>query len=454
MPLPAAMPAKTSPGRTRRAGLRPPTLAERFSARHNALGVLRLGLASAVIVGHARPLGGFDKDQFGHELTAGQTNIGALAVYGFFVLSGFLITGSGLRFPLGRYAWHRFLRIFPGLWVCLLVTAFVIAPLVALYERGNLDGFWHHPQGPVSYVTANLFPAWQRSTISGLLSETPLGQALGGRPTSFDTSLWTLRYELACYALVGALLATRVLRRAPRAVVLLAALCWLVLLRDTLGASTLTAGLRNRGSLGPFPVIGQFSVHQLLCLGFLFLLGASARLYRHRIPMHGALAALAGGVLAVSLWQGGFFVLGLPAYAYLLFYLAVALPGPFRRIGRARDYSYGIYIYGWPVQQVIALVGGARYGLPVYVLLSVLGTLALAVPSWHLVERPAMRLKDRPLPAALRRARRPAAPRPLVWSTTTVPLPASAREHAARRAARRELADSPAAGHASPAKTT
>ncbi|MEU6205286.1 acyltransferase [Micromonospora musae] len=380
------------------AGRSLPSLEERFSSRHNALGVIRLALATAVLVGHAWPLSGVSEHQVLRDASSGQTDLGAMAVYGFFVLSGFLITGSGLKLTVGRYAWHRFLRIFPGLWVCLLVTALGIAPLVALYERGTLDGFWTHPLGPQQYITVNWFASWGQAQISGLLTEAPYSQLLGGRPGSFDASLWTLKYELTCYIVVGALAGTAVLRRAPRAVVLLAGLLYGILLVDWYRGPGLTAGLQGRGALGPFPLLGSLSVHQVICLGFLFLLGGAIRLYRHRVPMHGGLAAVAGVALLVSLTQGGFYVVGLPAYAYLLFYLAVALPGIFQRIGRKRDYSYGIYIYGWPVQQVIALMGGARYGLFVYILLSVLGTLALAVPSWHLVERPAMSLKDRSLP--------------------------------------------------------
>ncbi|MFU8849622.1 acyltransferase family protein [Micromonospora sp. SL1-18] len=432
------------------AGRRLPTLEERFSSRHNALGLIRLVLASAVVVGHAWPLG-LGLDQPGRGGTGGQTDLGNLAVFGFFVLSGFLITGSGLRFTAGRYTWHRILRIFPGLWVCLLVTALVIAPVVALYERGSLDGFWHHPLGPFDYITSNWFAAMTQYRISNLLTEGPYGQSFGGSPTAFDGSLWSLKYELMCYALVAALMVTAVLRKAPRAVLLLAAVCYAFMLADLLHAKEWTIEPPGRGTIGPLPLLGTFQIRHVIYLGFAFLLGAAARLYRHRLPMHGAVAAAAGVVMALTLWHGGFHTIGLPAFVYLLLYLAVALPGRLQNVGRKRDYSYGIYIYGWPAQQLIALVGGTRYGMPVYVLLSLLGTLVLAVPSWHLVERPAMSLKDRtlPVPGWLRRwrdgreqaasAREERAPlRPLPAPGSQQPAPAPHLE--------RELADAPHSG--------
>jgi peptidoglycan/LPS O-acetylase OafA/YrhL len=87
-------------------------LADRYSASENNLGFLRLVLATAVLVAHAWPLG-FGVPSLGLSATRGQTDLGTVGVFGFFVLSGFLITGSALRFSLPRYLWHRFLRIFP-----------------------------------------------------------------------------------------------------------------------------------------------------------------------------------------------------------------------------------------------------------------------------------------------------------------------------------------------------
>jgi peptidoglycan/LPS O-acetylase OafA/YrhL len=350
-------------------------------------------LALGVLVAHAWPLG-FARPSIGMSFSSGQSDLGTLSVQGFFVLSGFLVTASALRTSFTRFAWHRVLRTLPGLWVCLLVTALVIAPAVAWYENGDLAGFWGHDQGPLRYLTVNWFAAMEQYPISGLLAGTPYGSLVGG-PSAFDGSLWSLHYEFACYAGLGALTLTAVLRRAPRFVLLLTGAGYLLVLRDLLTASSWSERPPPRGAIGPFPLVGTFTADWTLYLGFLFLLGVVARLYMHRLPMRGSLAAVAAVAFLGTLHWGAFTAIGLPAFAYLLLYLAVALPAAFRRIGRGRDYSYGIYIYAFPVQQVLALIGGARYGVLCYILLSVAGTLLLAVPSWHLVERPALRLKDR-----------------------------------------------------------
>jgi len=386
-----------------------PSLADRYVPDSNSFGLIRLALALGVLVAHAWPLG-YGAASLGYGISAGQSELGSLSVQGFFVVSGFLITGSALKHSVLRYSWHRVLRIFPGFWVCLLVTAFVVAPLVALCENGTMRGFWSHPQGPFSYLAVNWFTAMEQYPISGLLSSTPFGQMMGG-PSAFDGSLWSLRYELVCYGLVAVLSVTSVLRLAPRALLAILIFGYALIIRDISIASTWAFRPAPVGAVGPFPLIGSFASDWLLYLTFLFVLGAVVRCYMHRIPMDGRLAVLAAVLLAISLLWGGFVVVGLPAYAYLLIYLGVALPRRLGRVGRGRDYSYGIYIYAFPVQQVLALVGVAEYGMSSYILLSVIGTMLFAVPSWHLVEKPAMRLRALDV-ARLPRPARPAPVRP------------------------------------------
>lgn len=383
------------------------TLADEFSPRANSIGFLRLVLATSVLVAHASPLG-YGGTNYGHTLTRNQLELGGFGVYGFFVLSGFLITASGMRFSLPRYGFHRFLRIFPGFWACLLVVALVIAPLVALYERDTLAGFWNHPTGPDDYILDNFFTGIQQYGISGLLGTTPYGEMTGG-PSAFNGSLWSLIYELACYVIVALLAWTGVLRGAPRLVVVITGALYALAVFDFVRQLPETnTGPFSRGVIGPIPLIGYFDITTAHTLFMLFLAGACLHLFKHRVPMHPAVAVGAAVAFFGSAALGGFSVIGLPAYVYLLVWAACKLPKLFQGVGRKRDYSYGIYIYAFPVQQVIALVGGVKWGPIVYILLSLAGTLVLAVPSWHLVEKPAMSLKD----WTPRRAHRPLAPEP------------------------------------------
>ncbi|GAB3933514.1 hypothetical protein GCM10027614_04540 [Micromonospora vulcania] len=371
-------------------GQRFSTLQGSYSAQQNAFGALRLAMACGVVIAHAGPLG-FGEGNVGATTFGRQSDLGTLCLYGFSSSpdssSPTVRCGPRCASTSGPPAAGP-----PRLWACLLVTAFVLAPLAALYENGNLNGFWGHPEGPFDYFTTNMFASMEQFPISGLLADTPYGQVVGG-PSAFDGSLWTLRYDLAFYGIVGILVVTSVLRRSPRAVLVMTAICYALILRDFFDAPTWSARPPQHGAIGPFPLIGAFAADWTLMLGFLFLLGAAARLYAHRLPIHNKLAMAAGVVLVLSLWRGGFFAVGLPAFAYLVLFAAVALPKRLSAIGRKHDYTYGIYIYGFPAQQMIALLGGTRFGMLGYIVLSLLGTLLLAVPSWHLVERPALGFK-------------------------------------------------------------
>jgi peptidoglycan/LPS O-acetylase OafA/YrhL len=109
-----------------------PSLQDRFDARRNGFDVLRLLFALLVATAHGISA------HTGGQPRIGLSGIGDFALDGFFVLSGFLVTRSWFRlesFP--RFAWHRFLRIMPGFWVCLVVVAFVAAELPRQANRAR-----------------------------------------------------------------------------------------------------------------------------------------------------------------------------------------------------------------------------------------------------------------------------------------------------------------------------
>jgi peptidoglycan/LPS O-acetylase OafA/YrhL len=210
----------------------------------------------------------------------------------------------------------------------------------------------------------------------------------------FDGALWSLIYEVICYAVTGLLAVTGVLRRRR----------WLVLIATVVLYGVIVADqIQSRALVGPpathygevrLPLLGAIFPQWLIYLGFLFLAGALVELYAERVPLNGRLGAGAVVVLAASLLVGGFFVVGFPALVYVLVWAGVRMPQRLRWIGRRSDYSYGIYIYGFVVQQVFASYGWNRWGFWPYTALSLLATFAVAALSWHLVERHALRSKD------------------------------------------------------------
>jgi len=374
-----------------------PTLDQSFDWRSNSLNLLRLVLASAVIFAHASTLSLVGSENV---WGLGKTTFGALAVYGFFGISGFLIARSAVQNGALDYLWKRFLRIFPAFWVCLLVTAFGFGLIGWLHsnphEGCGVSCYLNEPNGPVGYVYRNFFLYVRQPQISSSLK----GSAL---PNLWNASIWTLWWEFLCYVMLALAAVTGLLRRRwPVA-------CATVILWGTL--AVVVAVPRWNAQFSAFHFATWKDVLELFSV---FLLGSCIYLYRDKIPDSGILAALSTAAFLVS------FVLpigsGTPAWfltsvdvaaiflVYPLIWLGMHLPLPFKRVGSKNDYSYGIYIYGFPVQQLLAIFGVVSWGYFAFSVLGLLGAIPLAVLSWWLVEKRALRLKT--VHPSLRRARR------------------------------------------------
>ncbi|MBV9171195.1 MAG: acyltransferase [Chloroflexi bacterium] len=360
------------------------SLGRTFDPRSNSIGFLRLLLALLVIVNHVYPLGGFGSQEDPlYDFTRGQVDIGAIAVGGFFVLSGFLITGSFLANPrLLDFFWRRALRIFPGYWMCLVVVACLFAPFAWWTEHGDTFGVFSTPyDSPWNFIRSNWHLTLRQLNIAGLWSSTPYAHSI--HDMAADGPLWTLYAEFQCYvgtALVG-LIGLRFRRR------------WLLLVFALLvGVARATSDLS--------PALAAEFLHHLpprvntelfSRLTFQFIVGAVFFVYRDRLIISRWSAVAALVVAITTILAGVYPGVGEVCTAYLWIWLAVHLP--LRRVDSRGDFSYGVYIYAWPVQQALALYGLYRWGVVPFLVLSVLFTMPFAMASWYFVERPALSLK-------------------------------------------------------------
>jgi peptidoglycan/LPS O-acetylase OafA/YrhL len=333
-----------------------PTIAERFDPRHNSLNFLRLLLALAVIVSHAWPVGGYGSEP----RIAGDT-VGTWAVGGFFAISGFLIARSRLHTSFPGFLLRRFLRIYPGYLVCLLVIVLFFAPLSVAIGPGSID--WG---SAASYLGGNLFLKIEQNGIADTLTSVPFGDAWNG-------SLWTLFYEFVCYLLIGVLLTT--IPRWHRTVVVAAFLV----------VAALAALETHRGGSGTFA--------EFVRLGAIFLGGSVIAVFADRIPFDWRLGVAAWVLLPVTSAAGAASWAGALPMAYAWLWLGIVLP--FARVGRRNDISYGVYIYAFPVQQTLVLLHVNRLPVTVSILLEAAVTVPLAAASWFLVEKRALTLKSR-----------------------------------------------------------
>ena len=356
------------------------SLAEGLNGRHNSFGIIRLVLASAVIFSHAFPLGGWGEDPLlAHSL--GQENVGGIAVLGFFAISGYLIAKSGLNADPIQFIWRRILRIFPAYLVVLIVAAFIIGPIAWIIGGHSIGSYLSlGPAGPVQYVLLNAdLNIRQWGVYDIFASTTPYG-AIGG--PVFNGSIWTLTYEWGSYLIIWILLIFGVLQRAKFLVLIITGFYFVAEL-----ASRIVPG--SAGLILPY-----FGDHYRVSLPLIFLYGACLALYAKRVPLDWRLAALAAIVAVLTLWKGGLTVLGYPAIAYLVMWLAAALPQRFHWIGAKNDYSYGIYLYGFLIEQFLAFLGVYRWGYIPFTLASLAVSAGFAWLSWHGIEKRSLALKD------------------------------------------------------------
>jgi peptidoglycan/LPS O-acetylase OafA/YrhL len=356
-----------------------------FNPKKNAFGILRLLLAVLVMVGHSFPLGGFGPETPVPGLTGGQHSLGTLAVALFFLLSGFLITRSAESgITVGRFLWHRFLRIFPGYWGCLFFSAFILAPVVCALEYGSpLYVFLAPTKTAQSYFFQNLLmfhPRGIGSTgvmpvssayIFGLFANNPTPQAMNG-------SLWTLPIELLCYLWVASLAVFGIVRR-HRAVVLIFFVAFYGLYEFDCYWPELSRSY--------FPWLGA-RLFSTFCL--FFAAGCVAFLYRDKIPYSAALYISATGLALLGMGVKTFTFLTPIALSYAFLCLSFKLPLK----GMSQDISYGMYIYAFPIQQTMAFAGVHQAGFVVYLLTSLLVTAVFAILSYRLIEEPCLRWKD------------------------------------------------------------
>jgi peptidoglycan/LPS O-acetylase OafA/YrhL len=351
-----------------------------FNARSNSIGFLRWLMAFMVIFSHAGPLGGFygGKD-LGTQLSTEQS-LGGVAVAGFFFLSGFLITRSKMgRSSTPRYFWRRVMRIFPGWFLILLITAYALAPIAWLKEHGSMDGFWNATvDSPFTYFSNNMWLPLVQHNIAGMGTSLPFYIDHGG--FEWNGSAWTLAFEFAAYILVGVLGVVGALRNRALGGAVALAIIGLAMMQ--------WFGFGNLSALSH-----HLADFRILLLMAPFAFGMLFALFGDRIPVDNRLAILCILIAGYTYARGGWLVFGQYAFCYVLMWFAIKVQF-LRNWDKPGDFSYGIYIVAWPLMQFAGYFGLQQAGWLAYHVVIVVGCHVYAFLSWHLIEKPALQLKD------------------------------------------------------------
>lgn len=343
-----------------------PDLELRLGTRHgNNLDFIRFFAATLVIVAHTFDLLGRSKDPWAN-LVHDQT-LGHLGVSIFFFVSGLLITRSWLRGPSVRsFLVRRASRIFPGLAVASLFCVFVVGPLATTWPLDRYFSRWD-----TYFFLFNAFGLPPHYFLPGTFN--------GNVSHVVNGSLWTLPTEILCYlaVLVTGRMGLFSPRRFPLALLgFAAALLW-----PYFAYLFFLSGGATWWQLRLMPADRLF---------FDFLLGSLAYVYRDKIILHRGIAWCVLALVAATIFNPtGYFVrlFGLP---YLILYAVQARTPWLHSWGKHGDLSYGLYIYAFPVQQLI--ISQLGVGIPGWLLfsLSLSVTVGLALLSWRWVEQPAL----------------------------------------------------------------
>lgn len=315
---------------------------------------------------------------------------GFVGVLIFFSISGFLVSRSWSRNPhIVPFAVKRALRIMPALIVVLLASALILGSLATV---DPLRAYLDDPETK-AYVVNNTMMQSDYDLPGVFLHNI--------YPLAVNGSLWTLPLEIKAYVFVALMGLMGLLSRFRFVLVGLAVLVLLTCvdsLRSSIpGANHFVASLvdiQASPELVYLTKLGKYTVYVDMFAAF--VIGATLFSLRRWISMRWEFAMFAVVIFGITALAGGPAPLigAVTVGPYILLYLAYRTTALFRLPTYFGDYSYGIYIYAFPIQQTLSSLLHTTSGWLMFVIAMPITSLA-AIFSWHWIERPALNIKSR-----------------------------------------------------------
>jgi peptidoglycan/LPS O-acetylase OafA/YrhL len=333
------------------------TLEKYAENKNNNFDILRFIFAFAVLFGHSFPISGNGSDPLSMLLLP-NTWIGAIAVDGFFAISGFLVTSSIINRSILSFIVSRVLRIYPAVIIYCLLTIFIIGPLGT---KASLQDYF--AASPLSYFFNASLWEWKYN-LPLVFPDNPHAGSTNG-------SGWTLPIEIRCYLLVLLFGFFGVFDNRIRANVAIFFIAFIVFVYPT--------------DVPVFMFNGE--IRNLRCLVY-FLVGSLFWVNRSSISLNATTTIICIILTLIScLFNFINYFLPIPFFFLLLL---VVYKVPFISLKKIGDLSFAVYLYGWPIQQLVWTQGQAAY---VNFFYSSLIIIPLAYLSWHCVENPALNLR-------------------------------------------------------------
>lgn len=330
----------------------------------NNFHLLRLIAAFLVFYGHSFVFLALPEPRF-----LSWAPLGPIGVIIFFTISGYLITESWSRDAnLIRFFARRTLRIFPALIVFVLIAVFILGPLLTTLTIGEYFSNY--------YTYGYLCNIFLRISfyLPGVFENVIVANTVNG-------SLWTLPVEFFLYVVLAF---SSFITTSKRYV-------YLVLF---IISAVLSIFWANRSD--KMLVIYATDVRQIFLTGTYFWAGAVFFAFdlKRYLSIPRVITAVAI-LLSLEPYQHIFHAFSLVLLPYVI--LSFGLAPSFKElewITKPGDYSYGFYIYSFPIQQFVIMLN-PNIHIALYLLICLLITLPLAYMSWKIIERPALRMKPK-----------------------------------------------------------
>lgn len=341
---------------------------EKIAKKRNNFDFMRFIAACLVIFSHSMVLSGISFDPY--EVLTGIEKSGALAVNIFFVISGFLITKSWVSKPeFTHYFKNRILRIIPGLAVTAFFCAFIVGPLCT---KLNLLSYFCNSETYKFMLNIMMYPV--RYHLPGVFTDNPY-------PNSVNSSLWTLPIEFFFYCSVAAIGMIKGFNKR--------ALVFPVIL----GMMLLYFLVFSKPEFSHAQILFMH-IHKVLRCGIFFFMGMMFFLYRDKISLTRPAFLAAILFFLLSFNSAGADIMNFILLPYIIIYSAFSEIPIIDSIFKNHDFSYGLYVYSFPIQQTLLhFLKNSILGVPLFIT-SFLISLVMAFFSWKFIEKPALNLKN------------------------------------------------------------
>ncbi len=335
----------------------------------NNFDFLRHFFALSVLVAHCFPLSGMGTCDWLCQLTNNQFDFSQLGVKGFFIISGYLIFQSLERSDsLIDYYWKRVLRLFPGLTAVLILT---ICFLPFVYNGSFYE--YISSRSTLTYIPNNLILYKTQYIIPGVFDNNPYQSIING-------SLWTIPYEFTMYILISAFFFFITKKQLIKAVLFIVAVLLVII---NLFFSKNLEGINYY----------LMSKH-LVDLGFYFIAGSLLSVLNFNKFKHTNTILIAMITLTILAFYFNFFSY-VKYFTLPIIVLSIGIgntPILSKITDKTGDLSYGIYIYGFIIQQ--SLMHYFHFNFWQLLIGSIILVPLFAFGSWHLVEKKALSFKN------------------------------------------------------------